>query len=552
MNTPRIKVLLCFFLVVALTIGFHVPSRAIELEQQEAILPYDNIVVGDILAFGGHYWRVLDEQYNKVLLLSETILYQRRFHDSKVAITWEHSELRNYLNDTFYYRFASEDRDRILEVNVITNDNQWFGTNAGNDTVDKIFLLSLEEVVQYFGDSGQLDNRPEDKPFTINDQYNALRAAFNQDNVLRGLWWLRSPGRDVYNAAFVWNSTSSGALQGHISITGGVSVNSVDLESNITRSQGVRPALWLYINTPVDDLVDIVAENDCMENYDLVVYVASSAIGTMVANDYMENYNPVDYDASLTISTIMINDYLESYDIYLWVGLSNFKNVSVLVVIILLLLLLFFAVLIFRIKINPYLNIVADDIIKRHLFVYDKVATSTSTGSSVYEMVAEIQDEIKRVKSCISNLHRIIKKYPPKRKESIIGLKSHARKTNKTINVEIKTLVDMLNRRLEMKKVLIVEPEKYISEYHDECIDKARSINEALKKLLVGINGTNANLLRGESIDADQLDTLAEPFKHFNKQWDDVRKNYNELNKNIEDEYSHVNTSPVENPERHE
>jgi hypothetical protein len=30
--------------------------------------------------------------------------------------------------------------------------------SGGNDTTDKIFILSIEEVVQYFGDSGQLAN----------------------------------------------------------------------------------------------------------------------------------------------------------------------------------------------------------------------------------------------------------------------------------------------------------------------------------------------------------------------------------------------------------
>jgi hypothetical protein len=90
------------------------------------------------------------------------------------------------------------------------------GSDTGNDTDDYIFLLSLEEVVRYFGDSGQLANGPSENRNAIDDQYNEARIAYD----FGGWWWLRSPGG------------------GDI----GVSGTRVDDDYH-----GVRPALWINL-----------------------------------------------------------------------------------------------------------------------------------------------------------------------------------------------------------------------------------------------------------------------------------------------------------------
>ena len=60
-------------------------------------------------------------------------------------------------------------------------DNQWQGTKGGNTTADKVFLLSLEEVVKCFGDSGDLKNKRKvnahgvecEYGYYTSDQYNS-------------------------------------------------------------------------------------------------------------------------------------------------------------------------------------------------------------------------------------------------------------------------------------------------------------------------------------------------------------------------------------------
>ena len=191
--------------------------------------PYSSLETGDTLQFGGEDWRVLDVQDGKALIISEKVLKQKEYHSEFTDITWETCDLRAYLNDEFYKSFSAAEQKRIAETKVINNDNPWFDTSGGNDTIDKIFLLSLDEVVKYFGDSGQLANRLNEETYWIDDQYNDARIAYNL-NGASSWWWLRSPGYDSGGAVYVFSD-------GDIS-TNGNAVNCTD---------GVRPALWLSL-----------------------------------------------------------------------------------------------------------------------------------------------------------------------------------------------------------------------------------------------------------------------------------------------------------------
>jgi len=129
----------------------------------------------------------------------------------------------------------------ILETRNYNGENQWYNTYGGLTTIDKVFLLSIEEVVKYFGDSGQLE-----KPKSIGiikDRFNGNRSAvcfFNEGNpVVDGgspldcAWWLRSPGSLPDSAAAV-------TPFGYLFVCG--------FDAYGSNGGGVRPALWLKLN----------------------------------------------------------------------------------------------------------------------------------------------------------------------------------------------------------------------------------------------------------------------------------------------------------------
>ncbi|MCL2839018.1 MAG: copper amine oxidase N-terminal domain-containing protein [Oscillospiraceae bacterium] len=188
-------------------------------------IPEISTNIGEIVEFGGIQWRVLDAQDGRTLLLSEYLLENRPFHYEWTEVTWETSDIRRWLNGEFYDQFVDEEQAKIAETIIINNDNPWQGTSGGNDTIDKIFFLSLEELVYYFGDSGALRGGNN----WIDDQYNQARVARYTNRAFA--WWLRSPGYApgrvswVSNNGTVWTGANP-ALDPSISI---------------------RPAMWVYL-----------------------------------------------------------------------------------------------------------------------------------------------------------------------------------------------------------------------------------------------------------------------------------------------------------------
>ena len=272
-------------------------------QSEEPTQQNSTVAVGDIIQFGAYSWQVLDVQDDRALIITKNVVMNAPYsnipkktiefdwgthlgtRDITADVTWETSYIRAYLNNEFFNSFNVANRSRILETLVINNDNQWnfFGRNerldglageGGNDTIDKIFLLSIEEVVSYFGDSGFLniginadfdvrfltDDFEEDgvvfkgTPVTdiywyltpeerlafpygayimlLHDQYNNMRVALDIDTREASEWWLRSPGGTSDRAAFVLSN-------GMIRMMGEL----VDGEI----LHGVRPAMWIRL-----------------------------------------------------------------------------------------------------------------------------------------------------------------------------------------------------------------------------------------------------------------------------------------------------------------
>ena len=193
-----------------------------------------NTTIGNIVSFGKYLWLVLDVKGNEALLLTKEIVETKEYHHERGGTTWEECSLRSYLNHDFLNCFKADEKSKIVNAYLVNNDNPWYGMKGGNDTNDKVFLLSVEEVLKYFGDSGQLgDLDAEDRGF-IDDQFNTKRIA--QYNGTEFRWFLRTPGYNGINkslnshAAYVGDS-------GRLSICG----------YGKTFDLGIRPAIWLRL-----------------------------------------------------------------------------------------------------------------------------------------------------------------------------------------------------------------------------------------------------------------------------------------------------------------
>lgn len=193
-----------------------------------------SVKAGDTVQLGGYDWRVLDVQEGKALLLSEKVLSRRAYHPAGGEITWEESDIRDYLNGAFYEStFSDEEKEQILESALENKSNSQYGTGGGNNTTDKVFLLSAKEVETYIPDS-------------------ADRIAEDVETGESVLWWLRTPGRGKEYAANV-GTTGYVDYHGILVVEAGNNENtgltgaaSGDYASSV--DGGVRPALWLKLS----------------------------------------------------------------------------------------------------------------------------------------------------------------------------------------------------------------------------------------------------------------------------------------------------------------
>jgi len=133
-----------------------------------------------------------------------------------------------------FTKFTKEQQNRIIKTQIANRDNQRYGTKGGNTTNDSVFLLSLEEMIKYFVDSGQLRNKNPKSQHFIDDQYNSARITKGTNGEARW-WWLRSPGDRSSAVADVRSG-------------GGAYVD--DIRANNDYS-GVRPALWLNLKQAI-------------------------------------------------------------------------------------------------------------------------------------------------------------------------------------------------------------------------------------------------------------------------------------------------------------
>ncbi|MBR1744169.1 MAG: hypothetical protein IJ733_20370, partial [Lachnospiraceae bacterium] len=136
-------------------------------------------------------WKVLSVEGNDAFLLSNKVLDVNKYNERVVKTTWENCSLRKWLNEDFFLSaFDEKERNAILSAAVKNEDESETGTEGGNDTNDKIYLLSVNE-----SSDEMVDIIAPDTSYT--ERVGSMMAESSQT------WWLRSPGHTSYEAVFV-------------------------------------------------------------------------------------------------------------------------------------------------------------------------------------------------------------------------------------------------------------------------------------------------------------------------------------------------------------
>ena len=191
--------------------------------------------VGETIEFGNYpqeedgtekpiEWIVMKNEGNQVLLLSKYVLDAKPYNEEFEKVTWETSDIRKWLNNEFYTTAFNKTEKAKIQASLIKNeDNSEYGTSGGNDTEDKVFLLSEKEAETLFSN--------EEERIAKATEYAEKSGVYDEEK--GAWWWLRSPGFGSRGAAEVDSD-------GWVYRVG----NLVYI-----RPDGVRPALYLNLQS---------------------------------------------------------------------------------------------------------------------------------------------------------------------------------------------------------------------------------------------------------------------------------------------------------------
>lgn len=200
-------------------------------ENLKSKIQYRAAEVGSVITFGSYEqddnsengqeeieWFVLAKNGTKLLIVSKYGLIRSRYNEKYGDVTWETSYIRERLNTSFLNdAFNSFEQNAIVSSNVTADINESFrNINPGNDTIDKIFLLSIPEIKKY-----------KDVCFWVSCSPTLSSKQKDQKN-WSCLWWTRTPG----------------AFESYVTLIDEFGVIG-DIGDQADKAAYVRPAMWI-------------------------------------------------------------------------------------------------------------------------------------------------------------------------------------------------------------------------------------------------------------------------------------------------------------------
>lgn len=246
-------------------------KAAQEVPRVEKKYDFSNVKVGDVISFGAYEqdddmtngkeeieWIVLSKSDSKMLVMSKYVLDVVSYNSKRgELVTWESCTLRKWLNEYFYNSAFTDNEKKMIKTSKIKTPANPYASksSASNDTKDKVFALSLQDLskAKYGFDT---DLNKEDKlrqcsptEYAKTKGISMLEIEDSENELLKdnisSTWWTRTMGSIPCYAAVTYINGKVLYL-GHNEYVDGVMTWIWAFDANAHASMvGVRPAIYI-------------------------------------------------------------------------------------------------------------------------------------------------------------------------------------------------------------------------------------------------------------------------------------------------------------------
>ena len=293
MKINRIKKLLVSVLVCSMAFGniSYIPTMAKENVQNYGLnnptTDSSGVSTWDCIYFGNYWqndtngdgvadendakqpikWHVLSVNGDNAFVIADQNLDAKAYNETKTDVTWENSTIRSWLNgygasankdkksftsDNFLDNaFSVAEQNAIKMTYMVNEDNPDYGTDGGNNTWDKVYLLSVSEAsnTSYGFDSKY--NVSSKTREAKNTEYAKQCGAWSSEDssyLGNGDWWTRTPGGSGYSASYVLHNGYGYGNNDYYSVNGTSGAVRPALHINLSNIN-----LWSYAGTVASD-----------------------------------------------------------------------------------------------------------------------------------------------------------------------------------------------------------------------------------------------------------------------------------------------------------
>lgn len=193
-------------------------------------------------------WYVMGEGNESLLLFSVCNLEKKEFNSGFGAITWDASELRKWLNGTFYDEaFSSTEKNKIFTTILTNPANPFYRVGLGKITEDKVFIPAYDDLKGLFSNYMAMTDSWE---AVANERIRALNTAYSYN---KGIDQYNSEtgkeGKSEYGTAFDPEATgkywlrTNGSTDGTVMYADALGEVNTEGQGAYADKTGVRPVI---------------------------------------------------------------------------------------------------------------------------------------------------------------------------------------------------------------------------------------------------------------------------------------------------------------------